>query len=147
MGFRALMMGFAGVLLLVLAGCESTSSQALDADTSRAQFRTQVPQSLYDVAFANAMAEQIAGGCPNLSLNRSQIRQSMKTVADDLEAKGYRESDFVYLERNLPRKRIQDDAIRYIQGNGIVIGVPDTMCSAGRSEIAKKSAIGTFLKG
>lgn len=136
-----------GLLLLVVAGCQTTTSESPEVAAARAPFRTEMPDNLYNVAFANAMAEQISTGCPSLSMNRPQIASSMKAVADDLEAKGYQESDFKYLEQNLPRKRIQDDAIRYIQSNGIVIGVPETMCSAGRREIAKGSAIGTFLKG
>ncbi len=148
MGLVALTKGVVGcALLAVLASCQTTTSETLETEASRAQFRSEMPEDLYDVAFANAMAEQIANGCPSLSRNSTEIERSMKAVADDLEAKGYRESDFKYLERNLPRKRIQDDAISYIQDNGIVIGVPETMCSAGRSEIAKNSTIGTFLKG
>ncbi|WP_298846630.1 DUF5333 family protein [uncultured Ruegeria sp.] len=134
-------------MLVLVAGCQTTTNETAETAASRSQFRTEIPENLYDVAFANAMAQQIAIGCPTLSVDRSRIARSMKATADDLEAKGYRESDFKYLEENMPRKRIQDDAIRYIQERGIVVGVPETMCSAGRSEIAKSSTIGTFLKG
>ncbi|WP_170400326.1 DUF5333 family protein [Ruegeria arenilitoris] len=148
MGIETLKTGAIGVaLLLALSACATTTDSSANSSVSRAEFRGELPSDVYDFAFANAIADQIASECRSLTLNRSQINKTSKSLTEKYEAEGYRESDFKYLARNLPRKRVQDDAIAYIQKRGIVIGEAETFCAAGRLEISNETSIGAFLKG
>ncbi len=145
MGIETLKTGAIGVgLLLALSACATTTDSS---SVSRAEFRGELPSDVYDFAFANAMADQLASECRSLTLDRSKVYKTSEALAEKYEAEGYRASDFKYLARNLPRKRVQDDAIAYIQKRGIVIGEPETFCAAGRLEISNETSIGAFLKG
>lgn len=138
---------FAVLSLLALAACDTATGNSQDSAASRAEFRGEIPPEVYQMGLANGIAEQIANECPSLRHNYSELVTQMKTLSEQLKAKGYRESDMRYLARNLPKKRVQDDAIKFIQASGIVFGEPETFCTAGRREIANGTAIGAFLKG
>ncbi|EEE37275.1 hypothetical protein RKLH11_1111 [Rhodobacteraceae bacterium KLH11] len=148
MGGKILKSGaFGAAILLAVSACQSTPAGDAAAPGSRAEFRSELPPEVYDFAFANAMAEQIVSGCRSLKLNRSAVAEKTEALSQEFEARGYTESDFRHLGRNLPLKRLQDDTIRYIQTNGIVLSDPSTFCTAGQREIANGTQIGAFLKG
>ncbi len=148
MGCKILKPGaFGAAILFAVSACQSIPAGDSDPSGSREEFRTELPSEVYDFAFANAMAEQIVGECGSLKLNRSAVADKTETLSKEFETKGYTESDFRHLGRNLPLKRLQDDTIQYIQTNGIVFGDPSTFCTAGQREIANGTQIGAFLKG
>ena len=134
-------------LLMLLASCETTTSSDAGTSVSRAEFRDALPEEVYDFAFTASVAELLADECPSTRFDRPAATKQMKSISDGLKAKGYNQSDFRHLSKNLPRKRVQDDLIQYIQKNGLVIGEPSTFCTVARREIASGTAVGALLKG
>ena len=135
------------VLIAVLSACQTTANTSAAPEASRAEFRSELPPELYDFAFAAAVAQQISGECRSIKFNKASAEAQMTALDGELKAKGYRESDLRYLADNLPRKRAQDDLIKFIQQSGVVVGEPSTFCAAGRREIANSTRIGALLKG
>lgn len=128
----------------LLAGCQTTTSPEEAAQLAAAK---QEIFSLYYVEMLDlATAKQIIKRCPWLALDQREEGNFNAKVTADMERLGLKKTNLVALfgQTDVQRK-IQNDSLAWIQRRNVLVVDQDSICKAGRTEIAEKTGIGRFI--
>lgn len=121
---------------LGLAACTTTSGPARD-----------MPDYFYSALLSSELARTVARECGGaLAYNQDTWNIRLPEIAEQMAADGFGQRETQQLLTNLPQDRLRADAAAYIADNQLVVGQPQTFCSAGRTEIADGTEIGSFLR-
>jgi hypothetical protein len=96
---------------------------------------------------AAQIGDLIAKTCPSIVARETYAlfqALKLKSYANDL---GYSDAEIkAFIRAPAEKKRVRDAALRYMKAKGVVEGDPESYCTLGRDEIARKSITGTLLK-
>ncbi|MFK7869012.1 MAG: DUF5333 family protein [Roseobacter sp.] len=121
---------------LGLAACSTTGGPARE-----------MPDYFYNALLSSELARTVAQECgESLTYDESRWNTRLPEIAEQMAADGFGQRETQQLLTNLPQDRLRADAAAYIADNNLVVGQPQTFCSAGRTEIANGTEIGSFLR-
>ena len=138
--------GRLGAVLIVpvlVAACD------MAGPVSRSDNLGPVFEAVYPVALPAGLAEQMAENCPDLAFDAARYQEELDRVFEGLMDQGMTQEELAAgaaaVDRAALSRRTRADEAAFIEQNGIVFAEPETVCRAGKSEIAEGSAVGAFL--
>lgn len=100
-----------------------------------------------DGLLAVGIADKIRKKCPNISARMMRALGVMNSLENKAEAMGYSSSEIkAYVKDKNEKAKMRARGEAYLAEHGVVKSDPQSYCTAGRAEIANKSAIGALLR-
>jgi len=92
------------------------------------------------------VADLLRRGCPSIDARLIRAFAEARALKRYALEQGYSEAEIeAFLDNREERRRIYAEADRYMVGNGVVNGQPETFCRLGRDEIARQTIAGSLL--
>lgn len=92
------------------------------------------------------VADLVRRGCPTIDARLIRAFSEARALKRHALKQGYSESQIdAFLDSREDRRRIYEQADRYMVERGVVNGQPDTFCRLGRDEIARQTVAGSLL--
>ena len=128
--------------LAVVAGAASLSAAAAQSRPPLSEV-AEVENMLFAVAIADAVRDH----CDSIDarmLRALRMLQRTRALANDL---GYSDAEIrAYVESDAEKARMRAKGQSFLAQNGVSLSDADSVCTFGRAEIEKNSAIGALLK-
>jgi len=103
---------------------------------------TEVPEYFISEVVSAATAERIANFCPTLSVNPLTGRDRSAVVFERLLADGIDPQTF---PQGTGATEIQEQTAAFVEKHGLQEPTVETICEAGRAEIAEGTVVGLYL--
>lgn len=134
-----------GTLRFVLPICMSAMAAGASADTYPTNLVGQPSEVIYAFSFSTIVARKLADGCATVRYNQAAHENTKRAIAASSKASG---SDRDLVERKakeLMETNASTDLADYSAAMGVRWRDPGSVCSVARSEMSRRSLIGSFL--
>lgn len=122
------------------------STVAAAASPAAAQEPLSQEHHINDSLVQARVADMLRRGCPTLDARMIRAFSEARKLKRYALDQGYSEAEIdAFLDDREQRQRIYREADRYMVGNGVVNGQPQTFCRLGQQEIARKTIAGSLL--
>lgn len=103
----------------------------------------EVENMLFSVALADAIRDHCASIDARLMRALGQLRRT-RALANEM---GYSDAEIrAHVESDVEKARMRKKGMAFLAQNGVSLSDPETVCTFGRAEIEKNSAIGALLR-
>ncbi len=117
--------------------------------TGMALAKTPLPQEKHinNSLMAGVAADKIRKACPSISARMFVAWGKLNALKSYAIHQGYSEPEVrAFMKDPKEKARVKGMAADYLKAHGVVAGNPESYCTVGREEIAKKSLIGQMLR-
>jgi hypothetical protein len=96
---------------------------------------------------AARIGDVIRKTCPTISARMFVVLGKYNELKSYAASKGYSREDVDDFRKDpVQKKRLYGEADAYLKKQGAVVGQPETFCTVGEAEIARKSLVGQMIR-
>ncbi|MEO1552156.1 MAG: DUF5333 family protein [Pseudomonadota bacterium] len=134
--------------LVALGACDLRTPfdrAEIEAAPARGLTDDELKAELLTFSRPRALADLIAGGCADYTLNEEHETAELIALRERLSAEPNVQARINAVSDDLPRLLTEEETPDYLAENNIDTSDPATLCAAGDREVAAGSDIGQFL--